>query len=84
MARARHPRWRVHLLGAGALHHTLYGRSDALREAWVQSLASALVLLNAPSLVLARGSNWARVIDDLRRTRIDHLCGSCTRAPYIS
>ena len=86
MAREHHPSWRVLVLGAATPHnkimikHHYYSelQTRALHDTWLQSLSSVLVLLNAPHIVLARGSNWARLIDDLRRTRINALCDGCT------
>ena len=41
-------------------------------------LALVYVGLEARVYILTPGSNWSRVFDELRRTRMDYFCGGCT------
>lgn len=43
------------------------------------SLIALLFALEAKFYVLTSGSNWSRLIDELRRNVIDHKCGNCTQ-----
>lgn len=54
----------------------------AERTGGVQGKASMIALLYAMEskyYVLTSGSNWSRLIDELRRTKLDHKCGNCTQ-----
>ena len=91
-AAKQHPHWTVHELHAGPLHNWVQagiwrnqaGTAEALRASWLTSLASLLVLLQARHFVLVRGSNWSRLIDHLRRTRMNALCSRCTSMVDLS
>ena len=48
-------------------------------RAGLQSLAALLISLEANRYVLARGSNWSRLIDELRKSIVDSRCGNCTK-----
>ena len=49
------------------------------RRTGLVSLATLLVALEAEYYVLSLGSNWSRLIDELRRTRVDGVCRGCTK-----
>lgn len=71
------PRHGVHS-GAGILSPM----KMAERTGGVQGKASMIALLYAMEskyYVLTSGSNWSRLIDELRRTKLDHQCGNCTQ-----
>jgi hypothetical protein len=42
------------------------------------SLIALLFALESKHYVLTSGSNWSRLIDELRRNVIDYFCGNCT------
>eukprot|EP00428_Durinskia_dybowskii_P067210 CAMPEP_0170379248 /NCGR_PEP_ID=MMETSP0117_2-20130122/13240_1 /TAXON_ID=400756 /ORGANISM="Durinskia baltica, Strain CSIRO CS-38" /LENGTH=311 /DNA_ID=CAMNT_0010634671 /DNA_START=183 /DNA_END=1115 /DNA_ORIENTATION=- len=42
------------------------------------SMISLLYAMEAKYYVLTSGSNWSRLIDELRRNVIDYKCGNCT------
>ena len=44
------------------------------------SLASLAIAMEANEFVLVLGSNWSRLMDELRRAVIDPACGGCTFA----
>ena len=43
------------------------------------SLIALLLALEARYYVLTSGSNWSRLIDELRRNVLDYKCGNCTK-----
>jgi len=71
------PRHAIH--GANAVASPM---KMAQNTGGVQGKASIIALLFALEskyYVLTSGSNWSRIIDELRRTTIDHRCGNCTK-----
>lgn len=42
------------------------------------SVAALMMALEAKYYVLTSGSNWSRLIDELRRNVVNHVCGNCT------
>ena len=42
------------------------------------SLISLLIAMEAKYFVLTTGSNWSRLINELRISKVDPLCGNCT------
>ena len=48
-------------------------------RAGLVSLASLLVSLESNRYVLTLGSNWSRLINELRATVVDYRCGNCTK-----
>lgn len=58
-------------------------------KAGLQSLGALLISMQANRYVLATGSNWSRLINELRKNIIDPRCGNCTTiaefvTPYVS
>ena len=43
-----------------------------------QALASLVIAMEANDFVLTTGSNWSRLMNELRTNVIDPLCGNCT------
>ena len=48
-------------------------------RAGLESLASLLVSLESNRYVLCLGSNWSRLINELRATVVDYRCRNCTK-----
>ncbi len=48
-------------------------------RAGLESIASLLVSLESNRYVLTLGSNWSRLINELRMTVVDYRCGNCTK-----
>jgi hypothetical protein len=42
------------------------------------SIIALMMALEAKYYVLTSGSNWSRLIDELRRNVVNHVCGNCT------
>lgn len=73
--------WQVHASGptnrmAGS--YSMMSLAYDSRKAGLQSLAALLIALQANRYVLTRGSNWSRLIDELRKSVLDSRCGNCT------
>jgi hypothetical protein len=47
-------------------------------DAGLDSIAALLVSLQANRYVLGTGSNWSRLINELRKTVLNPRCGNCT------
>ena len=63
--------------------------TDSDGKAGLQSLGALLISMQANRYVLATGSNWSRLINELRKNIIDPRCGNCTTiaefvTPYVS
>ena len=48
-------------------------------RAGLVALGSLLVALEADNFVLTTGSNWSRLINELRKNVVDRKCGNCTK-----
>ena len=48
-------------------------------SAGLESLASLLIAMEANRYMISTGSNWSRLINELRKNVIDPRCGNCTR-----
>lgn len=75
--------WQVHASGptnpvAGAFKMIASAKLSKGR-AGLESLAALLIALEANRYVLSRGSNWSRLIDELRKAVVDSRCGDCTK-----
>jgi len=87
--RAAPPGWKVFddpMLGdlrAVPMHKTYFDHVFAARMSQgyegVESLASLLISLEAEDFVLTTGSNWSRLINELRLSVLDPRCGGCTK-----
>jgi len=53
--------------------------SSSRGRAGLESLASLLVSLESNRYVLCLGSNWSRLINELRATVVDYRCRNCTK-----
>ena len=51
---------------------------DSSGKAGLQSLGALLISMQANRYVLSTGSNWSRLINELRKNIIDPRCGNCT------
>lgn len=51
---------------------------DSGGKAGLQSLGALLISMQANRYVLSTGSNWSRLINELRKNIIDPRCGNCT------
>lgn len=70
--------------GNSNLNHALVTAAATKGRAGVLALGSLLVGLEATDFVLTSGSNWSRLIDELRRAVIDPRCGGCTSMVDLS
>ncbi|GFH59595.1 hypothetical protein CTEN210_16071 [Chaetoceros tenuissimus] len=52
--------------------------ADSGGKAGLQSLGALLISMQANRYVLSTGSNWSRLINELRKNIIDPRCGNCT------
>jgi hypothetical protein len=74
--------WKVHSSGpfnpAIGPYFMLWVAEGSDGRAGLQSLAALLIAMEANRYVLTRGSNWSRLIDELRKSVVDSRCGNCT------
>jgi hypothetical protein len=52
--------------------------SNSGGKAGLESLGALLISMQANRYVLATGSNWSRLINELRKNIVDPRCGNCT------
>ena len=75
-------KWQVHSSGPISPDYGSYSMTSVAHKskgkAGLQSLAALLIALEANRYVLTRGSNWSRLIDELRKSVLDSRCGNCT------
>ena len=48
-------------------------------KAGLQSLGALLIAMEANRYILTTGSNWSRLINELRKSVVDSRCGNCTK-----
>jgi len=48
-------------------------------NAGLQSLGALLIAMEANRYILTTGSNWSRLINELRKSVLDSRCGNCTK-----
>lgn len=73
--------WKIHSSGTknptGSNSMQTASRSNG--RIGLESLAALLISLEANRYVLVSGSNWSRLIDELRKSVVDSRCGRCTQ-----
>ena len=48
-------------------------------KAGLQSLGALLIAMEVNRYILTTGSNWSRLINELRNSVVDSRCGNCTK-----
>jgi hypothetical protein len=75
--------WQVHASGptnpSKGSHNMMSAADSSQGRAGLESLAALLISLEANRYVLATGSNWSRLINELRKSVVDSRCGNCTQ-----
>lgn len=75
----QHPTWKVHYYHQNSRGVVPTGMADQTKGAiGKDSLVSLLLAMEAKYYVITSGSNWSRLIDELRRSVVDVDCGGCT------
>ena len=67
------------LLNFTRIHQPSFTSRNTKGRAGLVNLASLLVALEANYFVLTTGSNWSRLMNELRKNILDPLCGNCTQ-----
>ena len=73
--------WKVHHYEAAVYNGNMSPTSVAANSQGslgLHSLISLLLAMEAKYYIITSGSNWSRVIDELRTTVVDVACGNCT------
>ena len=73
--------WRVHYADASTRRAARLGdlATEARRRGiGGESLLNLHLALEARAVVCTTGSNWCRLINELRKARLDRACGGCT------
>ena len=79
--------WKIHSSGPKnptSSSSMMQAATRSKGRAGLESLAALLISLEANRYVLVSGSNWSRLIDELRKSVVDSRCGRCTKMIDLS
>jgi hypothetical protein len=71
--------WIVHTSGPNISPNNTDMMSIANGRSGIESLGALLVAMESNGYVLTTGSNWSRLINELRKNVLDPRCNNCTR-----
>jgi len=75
--------WNIYVYSAAVskeqqVHEVRKDAIDNKGSSGRHALISLLLSMEANYFILTTGSNWSRLMDEIRRTILDHDCGGCT------
>ena len=79
--------WKIHSSGPKnptSSSSMMQAATRSKGRAGLESLAALLISLEANRYVLVSGSNWSRLINELRKSVVDSRCGQCTKMIDLS
>ena len=62
-----------------AINHAMRVAEKSKGVEGMQALASLLIAMEANDFVLTTGSNWSRLMNELRKSILNPMCKGCTR-----
>ena len=74
--------WNIYSSGsqpAAAKDSMLHAAVDSNGRVGLESLAALLIAMEANRFVLVNGSNWSRLINELRKNIVNPRCNNCTK-----